>query len=74
VRSSNVDTVYLAIAQVNTVAGAERLYWAERDGLCRGIVLRAAARRIEQLGGTEPEGSRLLLLVMGQSLEPGEPR
>lgn len=53
VRESSSVVLRMALDQVQTVAGAERIWCAEWDGQRRVDVLRGAERRIEQLGGAE---------------------
>lgn len=63
VRRGTVPELALALTAVRTLAGAERIYHAERAGLNRPVVIHEAARRIAELGGTEPlgHGPRLVL-------------
>jgi hypothetical protein len=72
IRSQPRDVMLLALEQVTTYAGALRIYRAEANGLRRWNVLLTAARRLEQLGGTERPGVRTSLIAAGVALEPGQ--
>ncbi len=72
IRMSTKDEVLLALEQVTTYDGAMRIYRAEGAGLRRWQVLTTAARRLEQLGGTERPGVRTSLVAEGVALEPGQ--
>lgn len=74
VKRQSIDVLVLALHRVQTVEGAERVYWAERGGLNRPVVLRAAARRIEECGGTEPERARPMLLISAASVDVDQVR
>jgi len=49
VRGGTVLEVVISLQQVETIAGAMRVYVAEHQGLRRRVILQAADRRIAQL-------------------------
>lgn len=69
IRAAPVLLARLAIAHTRTVEGVHRIWRVEKDGLCRPEVLRAAERRIEELGGTQLERTTPLIEVTGQAIE-----
>lgn len=69
VRRSPAVGVILALEQVTTVAGAQRIYHAELAGRRRSRVLRSADRRIAQLRGTEDLSHRTRLVVAATVVE-----
>lgn len=61
--------IVLALTQVKTLDGATRIYMAERSGKNRPVVLREAARRIAELGGSEPAGGGPKLVVAAEVVD-----
>jgi hypothetical protein len=69
IRARPRDEVLLGIRSTQTVEGAQRLYWAERIGRNRAVILRAAARRVAELGGEEPERMAPALIIAATAAE-----
>lgn len=68
IRGHSTTEVCLALTQVRTRAGAERIYQAERSGRGRRVILREAARRIAELGGTESTGHGPQLVIAAETV------
>ena len=69
VRGESEEAVLLAIKGVQTLTGAERMWRAERAGACRPLVLRAADRRVAELGGEIPESEWIRLVAQGEAYD-----
>jgi hypothetical protein len=61
--------ILLALRHIDLAEAAVALWHAEKAGLCRPMVLRAAERRIEELGGTEPDKAPTLI-IKAQAIDP----
>lgn len=61
--------ILLALRHIEVAEAAVALWQAEKAGLCRPMVLRAAERRIEELGGSEPDKAPSFI-IGAQAIDP----
>lgn len=69
IRRSPAAAFYLALTQVKSVQGATNMFFAERNGLKRLPLLRAADHRVAELGGEIPTTEWVKLIAAGEAVD-----